>query len=270
MALFEAVIGFALILFLIRLLIRPSEVRFNHVFSLIFRVTDYLMKPIKKIFHNDLRTVLGTILILVLLRGILYSGLRPGLLLSGTGTSFLNLLRLLFQFYMVVWFISVLTKDSYTNSFMDITQRAFLPLSETAARLGVPRRHFSLFCFVLLLIAFSIISYLLYLLIVVGTTGLNVSVFRGFFEGLLLIIGLFQGFFSLVIIVGALLSWVSPDPYNPIVQAIYGISEPLLAPFRRFVPGMGGFDISPVIALLCFQFGGSLLHQIIRGLMQVI
>ena len=63
-----------------------------------------------------------------------------------------------------------------------------------------------------------------------------------------------QGFLSLVIIIGALLSWVSPDPYNPVVQTIYGISEPLLEPFRKIIPNLGGLDISPIAALICFSY----------------
>jgi YggT family protein len=96
------------------------------------------------------------------------------------------------------------------------------------------------------------------------------SIIQALGDGLLLTIGLFPGFFSLVIIVGALLSWVSPDPYNPVVQAIYGISEPLLAPFRRFVPPIGGIDITPIAALLCFQLLGNLGQQFISGLMQTL
>jgi YggT family protein len=71
-----------------------------------------------------------------------------------------------------------------------------------------------------------------------------------------------------VIIIGALLSWVSPDPYNPVVQAIYGISEPLLMPFRRIVPNLAGLDISPILALFCFHLLGTVGRQIIEGVIK--
>ncbi|MDB9822393.1 YggT family protein [Deltaproteobacteria bacterium] len=96
------------------------------------------------------------------------------------------------------------------------------------------------------------------------------SIFHGLGEGLILVLGLFPGFFSVVIIIGVLLSWVSPDPYNPIVQTIYSISEPLLAPFRRFTPNLGGLDISPIFALLCFQFLGKLGQQMVAGILSAI
>lgn len=59
-----------------------------------------------------------------------------------------------------------------------------------------------------------------------------------------------------VILVRALLSWVSPDPYNPIVRALVAVTEPVLAPLRRLVPPrkLGGIDLSPLIALLLIEF----------------
>ena len=62
-------------------------------------------------------------------------------------------------------------------------------------------------------------------------------------------------FFWWLVIVRALLSWVSPDPYNPIVQFIERVTEPLLAPFRRLIPsGRFGIDLSPLFALLFLYF----------------
>ncbi|MFH0763760.1 MAG: YggT family protein [Candidatus Omnitrophota bacterium] len=58
-----------------------------------------------------------------------------------------------------------------------------------------------------------------------------------------------------LIITRALISWVNPDPYNPIVQFLYKTTEPLLAPFRRLMPAYRiGLDISPIFALLFIWF----------------
>lgn len=58
-----------------------------------------------------------------------------------------------------------------------------------------------------------------------------------------------------LIIIRALLSWVNPDPYNVIVQFLYKVTEPILAPFRRFLPAyMSGIDLSPIFALLVIWF----------------
>jgi YggT family protein len=56
-----------------------------------------------------------------------------------------------------------------------------------------------------------------------------------------------------LILVRALISWVNPDPYNPIVQFLERVTEPILAPIRRVLPPMA-IDISPIIAFLIILF----------------
>lgn len=57
------------------------------------------------------------------------------------------------------------------------------------------------------------------------------------------------------IIIRALISWVSPDPYNPLVRFLYAVTEPILAPFRRIIPIYSiGIDISPIFALIFIWF----------------
>lgn len=58
-----------------------------------------------------------------------------------------------------------------------------------------------------------------------------------------------------VIIIRALISWVNPDPWNPIVQLLERMTEPVLSQIRRRVGMLGmGFDLSPIIALLIIMF----------------
>ena len=58
-----------------------------------------------------------------------------------------------------------------------------------------------------------------------------------------------------LVIIRALISWVNPDPYNPIVQFLYRTTEPILAPFRRLLPTYTlGLDISPILALVFIWF----------------
>ena len=61
--------------------------------------------------------------------------------------------------------------------------------------------------------------------------------------------------FMCVVITRALLSWVNPDPFNPIVRFIHNITEPVLYPIRTKLPvGFSGIDLSPIIVLLCVIF----------------
>jgi len=58
----------------------------------------------------------------------------------------------------------------------------------------------------------------------------------------------------IIIVARAILSWVSPDPYNPIVRIVNQVSEPILFPIRRRVPYFSGMDLSPIIALMAIYF----------------
>ncbi len=58
-----------------------------------------------------------------------------------------------------------------------------------------------------------------------------------------------------VIIIRALLSWVNPDPYNPIVRFLYRATEPVLNPVRRWLPFRNfGIDLSPVVVIAAIMF----------------
>ena len=62
-------------------------------------------------------------------------------------------------------------------------------------------------------------------------------------------------FFMIVIIARAILSWVSPDPYNPIVRLIHNVTEPILYRIRTKIPVVfGGMDFSPIIVFLLLMF----------------
>jgi YggT family protein len=69
-------------------------------------------------------------------------------------------------------------------------------------------------------------------------------------------IGWLLDIYSWVIIAAALMTWVSPDPRNPIVVFLRRATEPVLEPVRRLLPPWktAGLDLSPVIVLIAIQF----------------
>ncbi len=79
---------------------------------------------------------------------------------------------------------------------------------------------------------------------------------NGFSLALLqLVVGALDLYFW-VILARAVISWVNADPHNPIVRALYLMTEPVLRPLRRLVPPhkLGGLDLSPLLAMLILQF----------------
>ena len=70
-----------------------------------------------------------------------------------------------------------------------------------------------------------------------------------------------------IIIGRAIISWVNPDPYNPIVRFLYEITEPVLSRIRRYVPAfVGGIDFSPMIVILVIIFLQSFLVPTLQQL----
>lgn len=70
-----------------------------------------------------------------------------------------------------------------------------------------------------------------------------------------------------IIIGRAVISWVNPDPYNPIVRFLNSVTEPVLYPIRRRLPlSLGGIDLSPILVILAIIFIQSFL---VRSLMDV-
>ncbi|NVJ53364.1 MAG: YggT family protein [Campylobacteraceae bacterium] len=77
------------------------------------------------------------------------------------------------------------------------------------------------------------------------------ALLSSFFTVILSIIFLYKW----VIIISAILSWVRPDPYNPIVQMLYRLTEPAYNLVRRFIPTVfGGMDFAPIILIFALIF----------------
>jgi len=70
-----------------------------------------------------------------------------------------------------------------------------------------------------------------------------------------------------VVIIAALITWVQPNPYNPIVRFLWNVTEPVFRWIRRYIPTtFGGFDIAPIILILALQFLQILINNIIISL----
>jgi YggT family protein len=76
-----------------------------------------------------------------------------------------------------------------------------------------------------------------------------------FLRGLAKVLDLGLSIYFWIIIARAVLSWVNPDPYNPIVRFIHSVTEPVLSRIRSRLPlYFGGFDFSPLLILAAIMF----------------
>jgi YggT family protein len=78
--------------------------------------------------------------------------------------------------------------------------------------------------------------------------------------------------YMIIVIARAVISWVNPDPYNPIVVFLYRVTEPVLRPVRRlpFLRGMTSIDLSPFIIILIIIFLQLFLVQTMRHVAQLL
>jgi len=88
-----------------------------------------------------------------------------------------------------------------------------------------------------------------------------------FIEAIARIIDMGLTLYMWLIIIRAIISWVNPDPYNPIIRFLYSVTEPVLYQVRRLIPMKGiGIDFSPIIVILVIVFLQSFL---VRTMLQL-
>ncbi len=76
-----------------------------------------------------------------------------------------------------------------------------------------------------------------------------------FIQAIAQILSMVINIYIWIVIISALLTWVNPDPSNPIVQILRRLTEPVYAFVRRYIPTtIGGIDLSPIIIILGLQF----------------
>ena len=80
-------------------------------------------------------------------------------------------------------------------------------------------------------------------------------IFSNFLIAIAKVLDIVLTIFMWIVIARAVLSWVSPDPYNPIVRFIHQVTEPVLSQIRRRIPvSFGGIDFSPILVFLAIIF----------------
>ncbi len=69
--------------------------------------------------------------------------------------------------------------------------------------------------------------------------------------------------YSIIVIAAVLVTWVSPDPWNPIVRFLRRATEPVFARVRRWLPFIviGGFDLSPIVVLVGLRIADRLIQE---------
>ena len=76
---------------------------------------------------------------------------------------------------------------------------------------------------------------------------------KGFYYTIVFLLNFLLNAYTYIIIARAIVSWLNPNPYNPIIRLLYRVTEPVLGRVRRLLPDLGGLDLSPVLVILAIM-----------------
>ncbi len=153
----------------------------------------------------------------------------------------------LYLLIILLRFILQLVRADFYNPLSQFTVRATQPLLKPVRRIIPGFGGVDLAALVL-----AVLVQLALMMVVVVLLGASIG---GLFPALLIwallgVASLFLKVFFFALIVSVILSWVAPQTHNPAAELVNQICEPLLAPFRRILPSLGGLDLSPIFAFL--------------------
>ncbi len=175
--------------------------------------------------------------------------------MTGLNTAAIYILQTLGSLYLLIVllrFILQLVRADFYNPLSQFVVRATQPLVRPLRRLIPGLAGLDLASLILAIIVQLLLMALTLLLMGYGADILGLA-------GQLLIwsiIGvtsLFIKVFFFALIVSVILSWVAPGSYNPGAQLVNQLCEPVLAPFRKLIPNLGGLDISPIFAFIALN-----------------
>lgn len=90
---------------------------------------------------------------------------------------------------------------------------------------------------------------------------------KSLLSGLIALLPIVFNLLTLLIILSVVISWVNADPYNPLVQLVRRLTEPMFRPFRKLTKGITGpFDLAPLIVLLILVFLQNVLYSYFKFL----
>ena len=170
--------------------------------------------------------------------------------MSGLIEALIYIIQTLGSLYLLIVllrFILQLVRADFYNPLSQFIVKATQPLVTPLRRIIPGFAGLDLASLVL-----AILVQLLLMIVTLTLMGYNVG---GFILQLLVwsmigVTSLFLKVFFFALIISVILSWVAPSSYNPGAQLVNQICEPLLAPFRKLLPNLGGLDISPIFAFI--------------------
>ena len=163
------------------------------------------------------------------------------------------ILGILFNLYIMALIARLLLQASRANPFNPITRGIInitKPLVAPCQRFLPTVKHFD---FAILLVVLLITLAKLYIIAGIGSGIFLTNIFGVLIWAAGDIFSQLANLFFYGILIQVIASWVAAGQYSPGIEVVHHITSPLLRPIQRIIPSLGGFDISPIFALLLLK-----------------
>ena len=170
----------------------------------------------------------------------------------GLETAAIYVLQTLGSLYLLIVllrFVLQLVRANFYNPLCQFTVKATQPLLKPLRRVIPSVFGLDMSSLVLALIL-QVLLMAVTMLLAYGTTGAPLQLLIWAIIG---VTALFLKIFFFALIISVILSWVAPGSHNPGAELVNQICEPVLAPFRKILPSLGGLDISPILAFMVLK-----------------
>ncbi len=171
----------------------------------------------------------------------------------GLNTAAIYILQTLGSLYLLIVllrFILQLVRADFYNPLSQFIVRATKPLLNLLRRIIPGFGGIDLASLVLAILIQLVLMILILMLMGYGVGGFIMQLL---IWSIIAVTSLFLKVFFFALIISVILSWVAPGSYNPGAQLVNQICEPLLMPFRKLLPNLGGLDLSPIFAFLALK-----------------
>ncbi|MDF9775682.1 MULTISPECIES: YggT family protein [Pseudomonas fluorescens group] len=154
----------------------------------------------------------------------------------------------LYLLIVLMRFILQLVRANFYNPLCQFIVKATQPLLKPLRRV-IP----SMFGLDMSSLVLALIVQIVLMAVILLLKGFEVDLLLLVPWALIALFSLFLNVLFYAMIISVILSWVAPGSHNPGAELVAQITEPVLAPFRRIIPSLGGLDISPIFAFIVIQ-----------------
>ena len=168
--------------------------------------------------------------------------------LNGAAIFVIQTLGSLYLLIVLLRFILQLVRANFYNPLCQFIVKATQPLLKPLRRV-IP----SVFGLDMSSLVLAILVQMVIFAVVLTLSYMSFNILGLLLWAIIGVTALFLKVFFFAMIISVILSWVAPGSVSPGAELVNQITEPALAPFRRFLPSMGGLDISPILAFMVIQ-----------------